>query len=350
MEGLVSVLPAWQGRRVLLTGHTGFKGSWLSLALASAGAEVHGFSLSVPTQPALYEIARVSELLAGSVMADIRDFAAVQAAIRAAQPEVIFHLAAQPLVRESYRTPLETMATNVMGTAHLLEAARQVLSVKAVVVVTTDKCYQNQEWQWPYREQDALGGHDPYSASKACAELVSACWRQSFGGPSIATARAGNVIGGGDWAAERLVPDILAALAEGRPVVIRRPQAVRPWQHVLEPLSGYLLLAEALLKGEGAEAWNFGPADEDSVAVAELAGGLCRLWGKGSLSVQDDGGPHEAGLLKLDSSKARQTLGWQPRWRLEAALAATCDWHRAWLSGTDMQRLTIQQISSYFQS
>jgi len=350
LEGLVGALSAWRGRKVLLTGHTGFKGSWLSLALASASAEVHGFSLSVPTRPALYEMARVRELLTSSVMADIRDFAAVQAAVQAAQPEVIFHLAAQPLVRESYRTPLETMATNVMGTAHLLEAARQVSSVKAVVVVTTDKCYQNQEWQWPYRERDALGGHDPYSASKACAELVSACWRQSFDGPLIATARAGNVIGGGDWAADRLVPDILSALADGRPVVIRRPHAVRPWQHVLEPLSGYLQLAEALLDGKGAEAWNFGPVDEDSVAVAELAGSLCRLWGDGTLSVQDDGGPHEAGLLRLDSSKARQALGWRPRWRLEAALAATSDWHRAWLSGADMQRLTIQQISSYFQS
>ncbi|GAB3268439.1 CDP-glucose 4,6-dehydratase [Chitinimonas naiadis] len=335
-----------------MTGHTGFKGSWLTLMLTAAGAEVHGFSLSVPTQPALFEQIRLVSHLTSSVFADIRNADAIRTALAEVEPEVVFHLAAQPLVRESYHDPLGTLATNIMGTAHLLEAARHTPTVRAVVVVTTDKCYRNQEWYWPYRESDALGGHDPYSASKAGAELVAACWRQSFDGPLIASVRAGNVIGGGDWAADRLVPDVLAALAADRAIMLRRPAAVRPWQHVLEPLSGYLRLANALWTGNAvfADAWNFGPEDADSLSVAELVSCMCQQWGSGEVVILDDAGPHEAGLLKLDSSKARGLLGWAPRWRLERALAETCSWHRAWLSGADMQMFTLGQIARYFQS
>ncbi|MEN7430010.1 CDP-glucose 4,6-dehydratase [Chromobacterium sp. TRC.1.1.SA] len=349
METVVN--PAfWRGRRVFLTGHTGFKGSWLSLWLASMGAEVHGYSLAPEQSPALFDIAKVGGRTA-TALADIRDAAALADAVRSCRPSIVFHLAAQPLVRHSYADPLGTFSTNVMGTANLLEAVRGCPGVEAVVAVTTDKCYENHEWPWAYRESDALGGHDPYSSSKACAELACAAYRRSYPGIApIATARAGNVIGGGDWSANRLVPDLLQAFAEGRSLAIRSPEAIRPWQHVLESLAGYLRLAERLAAGQedAASAWNFGPADDSNRPVAWIADTLARQWGGDAGWHRDGGGhPHEAQTLRLDSAKARQRLGWTPRWSLEQALSATLDWHRAWLRGEDMQAFTLEQISAY---
>ena len=353
MSGLSQTSPAfWQGKRVLLTGHTGFKGSWLSLWLQDMGAQVRGVSLAPPTVPALFEVARVAQGMDHQV-ADIRDFAAVQSLVREFEPEIVLHLAAQPLVRLSYQQPVETYATNVMGTVHLLEAARHAGSVKAIVNVTTDKCYENREWAWGYRENEPMGGHDPYSNSKGCVELVSSAYRNSFfddAGIAMATARAGNVIGGGDWALDRLVPDILRALQQGEPVLIRNPHAIRPWQHVLEPLSGYLLLAERLYRhGQAdAEAWNFGPHDEDAKPVQWIVERLCQDWGHGARwTLQPGEHPHEASFLKLDISKVRQRLHWAPRWTLATALQRIIDWHRAWMSGHDMRDLCLQQIHQY---
>ncbi|WP_231882436.1 MULTISPECIES: CDP-glucose 4,6-dehydratase [Chromobacterium] len=339
----------WSGRRVFLTGHTGFKGGWLSLWLDSLGARVHGYALPPSARPSLFDAARVGDA-AASELADIRDSAALSAALARAEPSIVFHLAAQPLVRQSYADPLGTLSTNVMGTANLLEAARRCPGVEAVVVVTTDKCYENHEWPWAYRESDALGGHDPYSSSKACAELVCAAYRSSYpGGAPIATARAGNVIGGGDWSADRLVPDLLQAFAEGRSLAIRSPDAVRPWQHVLESLAGYLRLAERLAAGQpdAASAWNFGPADDSNRPVSWVADTLAGLWGGGGWHRDGADHPHEAGILRLDSAKARRRLGWTPRWSLEEALSATLDWHRAWRRGADMRAFTIEQIAAY---
>lgn len=342
----------WRGRRVLVTGHTGFKGSWLCLWLASNGAEVHGYALPPPTDPSLFEVARVGELLASSEMADVRDAEALASALRRVRPEVVFHLAAQPLVRHSYRAPVETYAVNVMGTVHLLEAVRQGDCVRAVVNVTTDKCYENREWHWGYREVEPLGGHDPYSSSKACAELVSAAYRASFfagSGVASATARAGNVIGGGDWATDRLLPDALRALDAGAELIIRSPAAIRPWQHVLEPLSGYLRLAEALFAAEpqASDAWNFGPADDDARTVGwildRLAAQLPELRWRYDATPQ----PREANYLKLDSSKARARLGWAPRWSLDKALDMTIAWHRSWRQGDDMRAASLSQIAAY---
>lgn len=347
----------WEGRPVFLTGHTGFKGSWLALWLRQLGAEVHGYALDPPTNPSLFEAADVSSVLAGDTRADLADLAELQSALAAATPEVVFHLAAQPLVRESYRLPLATLATNVMGTAHLLEAVRQCPAVKAVVVVTTDKVYHNREWPHPYRECDALGGHDPYSTSKAAAEIVTAGYRSSFFGPDghparIATARAGNVIGGGDWAEDRLVPDCLRAFEAGKTVRLRNPSAVRPWQHVLEPLAGYITLAEHLLKpeGKGAEgAWNFGPDNMDNTTVGEVARIVADIWGGDARVESDQPGdhPHEAALLTLDSSAARARLGWSPRWHLRTALEHTVAWHRARLAGTCAGDACRRQIDMY---
>ena len=342
----------WQGRRVLLTGHTGFKGGWLALWLQSMGAIVRGIALAPPATPSLFEAARVGEGM-GHHVADIRDFAAIRPLVADFQPDTVFHLAAQPLVRLSYRQPVETYATNVMGTVHVLEAAREAGSVRAIVNVTTDKCYENREWPWGYRENEPLGGHDPYSSSKACAELASSAWRRSFlegDGIALATARAGNVIGGGDWAEDRLVPDVLRALQGGEPVRIRNPQAIRPWQHVLEPLSGYLLLAERLhTHGQAdADAWNFGPSDEDARPVQWIVERLCAGWGDGaSWTSQPGEHPHEAAWLKLDISKARQRLNWTPRWTLDTALAHTVAWHRAWQAGQDMRAVCLQQIAAH---
>lgn len=342
----------WRGKRVFLTGHTGFKGSWLSLWLQRMGAEVSGFALAPPTAPSLFEEAKVAAGMT-SVIGDIRDLAAVNAAMAAARPEVVIHMAAQPLVRLSYSEPVETYATNVMGTVHVLEAARRFEGLRAIVNVTTDKCYENREWAWGYREDEPMGGHDPYSNSKGCSELVTSSYRRSFfdkQGVALASARAGNVIGGGDWASDRLIPDILRAFERQQPVVIRNPHSTRPWQHVLEPLGGYLTLAEKLFENGSAcaEGWNFGPRDEDARPVQWIVERMVRAWG-GDARWSLDGGehPHEANYLKLDISKARQRLGWQPRWSLNQALGHIVDWHRAWLSHEDVQALCLKQIALY---
>jgi CDP-glucose 4,6-dehydratase len=344
---------AWAGRRVLVTGDTGFKGSWLSLWLHALGAEVTGFALPPPTTPSLFAAARIDELI-DHIEGDVRDLAALQRTVAEARPEAIFHLAAQPLVRLSYEQPVETYATNVMGTVHLLEAARQVGSVRAIVCVTSDKCYENREWVWPYRESDPMGGHDPYSSSKGCAELVVSAWRNSYfsgEGPALASVRAGNVIGGGDWAVDRLVPDLVRAFEAGASPLIRSPDAVRPWQHVLEALGGYLLLAERLLAGERgfADAWNFGPSDEDARPVSWIVERMRAAWGGETGLARPDPGPrpHEAGLLRLDCSKARAALGWRPALALEEALTWIVEWHKAVGQGGDARTVTHEQIASY---
>lgn len=347
----------WQGRRVLVTGHTGFKGSWLALWLHSLGAKVTGIALDPPTEPSLFETANIAELLAHHIC-DIRDLAKVQAIVAAARPEVIFHLAAQPLVRLSYDQPVETYATNVMGTVHLLEAARQVGGVDTFVCITTDKCYENREWVWPYRESDPMGGHDPYSSSKGCAELVVSAYRRSFfpaegiaaGGMALASVRAGNVIGGGDWALDRLVPDLVRAFERGEAPAIRSPQAVRPWQHVLEALHGYLMIAERLIddRAEFADAWNFGPADEDARSVSWIVAQMQAKWGDTRPPAPWQGQvPHEAGLLRLDTSKARALLGWRPALPLDEALGWIVDWHKRFGSGESARALTMEQIKRY---
>jgi CDP-glucose 4,6-dehydratase len=347
----------WGGKRVFLTGHTGFKGSWMSLWLQSLGADLTGFALAPPTQPSLFEEARVAEGMR-SVLGDVRDLFALQNAIQVAKPEIVIHMAAQPLVRESYLNPVETYATNVMGTVHLLESVRRTPGVRAVVNVTTDKCYENREWVWGYRENEPMGGHDPYSNSKGCAELVSAAYRSSFfnaashaqHGCSVATARAGNVIGGGDWAKDRLIPDILRGFEQGLPVHVRNPDATRPWQHVLEPLRGYFTLAQRLYE-QGpsfAEGWNFGPNDEDSKPVGWIARHMVEMWGpKASWSTPPGEHPHEAHTLKLDISKARSRLGWHPALCLEEALQLTVEWSRQRQAGADVRQLTLAQIAAY---
>ena len=344
----------WRGKRVFLTGHTGFKGSWLSLWLQSLGAEVTGYALSPPTTPNLFEVAEVAQSMT-SFIADIRDLPKLKKAMQTTQPDFVIHMAAQPLVRQSYADPVETYATNVMGSVHVLESVRNTPSVKAVVVVTTDKCYENKEWPWGYRENEPMGGHDPYSNSKGCAELVTAAYRSSFlqqQGIAVATARAGNVIGGGDWAADRLVPDILRAFEQSQPVRIRNPKATRPWQHVLEPLSGYLSLAEKLYdQGQFfAEAWNFGPQDEGAKTVQWIVEHMVNNWGNGA-RWQIDGGthPHEANYLKLDISKAKVNLNWQPCWPLALALKKITDWHQAYLAAANMREFALQQIIQYTQ-
>jgi CDP-glucose 4,6-dehydratase len=342
----------WRGKTVFLTGHTGFKGGWLALWLHQMGARVHGYALAPDTTPNLFTEARVADVLAGHTIADIRDARALEAAMAAARPEIVLHLAAQPLVRYSYEEPVETFSTNVMGTVNLLEAVRRVDSVKAVVNVTTDKCYENREWVWPYREDEALGGHDPYSSSKACSEIVTAAYRRSFlagQGVAVASGRAGNVIGGGDWSADRLVPDFLRAMDAKRPMRVRSPHAIRPWQHVLEPLSGYITLTERLCQqsGEYAEAWNFGPSEEDARTVQWIVEHLVAATPGASWQVDDKPQVHEANYLKLDSSKARNRLKWRPRWNLESALDKTVAWHAAWRDGQDMQEVTLAQIRAY---
>ena len=342
----------WNGKRVLMTGHTGFKGSWLSLWLQLMGAELRGIALEPSTKPALFTVARVAQGMEHRLV-DICDFLAVQKQMNDFLPEIVIHMAAQPLVRLSYKQPVETYATNVMGTVHVLEAARLTGSVRAIVNITTDKCYENREWDWGYRENERMGGHDPYSNSKGCAELVSSAYRKSFlqeGGIAMATARAGNVIGGGDWASDRLVPDVLHALGRNEPVLIRNPHAIRPWQHVLEPLSGYLLLAESLyLHGQlDAEAWNFGPNDEDARPVKWIVEHLCDRWDSGSSwSIQPGHHFHEASFLKLDISKAGRRLQWRPRWSLEVALKNIIEWQKAFLKGQEMREVCQAQIDQY---
>jgi CDP-glucose 4,6-dehydratase len=355
-----STVDFWRGRRVFLTGHTGFKGSWLALWLQRLGAEVTGYALAPPTQPNLFDLLHAGGEVR-SVIQDIRDAGAVRKALLDSRAEVVFHLAAQPLVRRSYQDPAETFSTNVMGTVNLLEAVRASDTVRSVLVVTSDKSYENREWVWGYRESDAMGGHDPYSSSKGCTELVAAAYRSSFfaraakdtSDVALATARAGNVIGGGDWAEDRLVPDLLKSFAAGSAAQIRNPAAVRPWQHVLEPVSGYLRLAEKLAtEGERwAEPWNFGPADTDAAPVGQIADRLAQLWGRGAQWAHDGKvHPHEAHWLKLDCSKARQLLDWHPRWNLDRALQETVRWHRAHGSGEDMRAISLQQIDEFEES
>jgi CDP-glucose 4,6-dehydratase len=344
----------WHGKKVFLTGHTGFKGSWMSLWLQSMGAQVHGLALNPPTSPALFDAARVAAGMVSTV-GDIRDYATVLSAMRACDPDIVIHMAAQPLVRHSYQAPVETYATNVMGTVHVLEAARALASVRAIVNVTTDKCYENKEWLWAYREDEPMGGYDPYSNSKGCSELVTGAYRQSFfqhKNVALASARAGNVIGGGDWAADRLIPDILRAFEQNQSVVIRNPHATRPWQHVLEPLSGYLALAQELYcQGQAfAEGWNFGPRDEDARPVQWIVNEMVQVWGHGArwhLDTSDQ--PHEANYLKLDISKAKARLNWQPRWDLSTALQHIVQWHHTWLAKDDVQAKCLQQIQLYQQ-
>lgn len=355
MEGLVNPrADAWSGRSVFLTGHTGFKGGWLALMLHALGARVHGYALDPDSGPSMFEVAGIRHVLSSDTRADLADRGRLADAMASARPDVILHLAAQPLVRESYVRPVDTFATNVMGTVHLLDAARSLPGVRAIVVVTTDKVYANDGAGRTFAEGDALGGDDPYSASKAAAELVTASYRHSFFrtgyAAKIATARAGNVIGGGDWAVDRLVPDCMRAFAEGEAVHLRYPSASRPWQHVMEPLVGYLVLAERLFGESGmhaARAWNFGPRSEDEATVGDVAQRLALLWGDGASVRPDDGPqPHEAGLLALDSTAARE-LGWRPRWSLAQALDATVSWHRTWLTGGDMNEFTRTQIAAY---
>jgi CDP-glucose 4,6-dehydratase len=347
----------WRGKRVLLTGHTGFKGTWLSLWLHSLGAEVTGFALAPSTKPSMFELTGAADGIR-SVIGDIRDPSAVAALVAEVQPEIVFHMAAQPLVRYSYENPIETYHTNVLGTVHLLDAIRRVSSVRAVVNVTSDKCYENREWVWGYREQDPMGGFDPYSSSKGCAELVTSAFRNSYFSPhdfdrhrcAVGSARAGNVIGGGDWSEARLIPDILRAIAAKEPVQIRYPKAIRPWQHVLEPLAGYLLLAQRLCT-DGiafADGWNFGPSDSDVRPVEWIVEQITRQWGAGATWAVDGGDhPHEAAHLKLDSSKARQVLGWRTRWSLAQSLERIVAWHQAYVGGKDMRACTLAQIEDY---
>lgn len=355
-------LDFWLGKKVFITGHTGFKGSWLSLWLTMLGAKVYGYALSPPTNPSLFTLAQIADLLQVHQIADIRDGAILSAAVQDAAPDIVIHMAAQPLVRDSYSNPVQTYATNIMGTVNLLEAVRHCQSVRAVVNVTTDKCYENKEWVWGYRETEQLGGYDPYSSSKGCAELVTAAYRNSFfntstfnhsspqHGAAVATARAGNVIGGGDWATDRLIPDIIRAILAKEPVRIRNPHAIRPWQHVLEPLAGYLCLAQNLYEhgAEYAEGWNFGPADEGAKPVEWIVQRLCDQWGEGANYKIDTGNhPHEAHYLKLDCSKARMRLGWAPRWSLETALLAIVEWTKAYCSQSAIRDICIQQINQY---
>jgi CDP-glucose 4,6-dehydratase len=352
---------SWQGRRVFLTGHTGFKGGWLALWLAKLGAQVRGYALDPCTEPNLFTVAGVRSVVE-DIRGDIRDAAALETAMQTFAPEVVFHMAAQPLVRYSYIDPIGTYETNVIGTARVLDSVRRTPSVRAVVSITTDKCYENKEWIWGYRETDPLGGYDPYSSSKACAEIVSAAYRQSYFPTArlaehrvaLATARAGNVIGGGDWSLDRLVPDLVRGFLAGEPVRIRRPQAIRPWQHVMEPLHGYMRLADQLLTQDlqvaarYATAYNFGPSDDDAQPVGWIVEKMTGFWGDGASWVLDpDPGVHEAGYLKLDASRARADLAWTPHLRLETALQWLVEWYRAWQSGADMHAFTLAQIDAY---
>ena len=347
----------WQGRRVFITGHTGFKGSWLCLWLHELGARVTGYALDPPTEPNLFDLAQLSELT-HSIIDDVRNADSLRQSMLAAEPEVVIHMAAQPLVRDSYKHPVDTFAINVMGTVNLLEAARRCGSVKAIINVTTDKCYQNREWIWGYRESDPLGGNDPYSSSKACSELVTDAYRNSFFNPSdsashevgVASARAGNVIGGGDWAVDRLIPDCVRFLLAGQKIIIRSPGSIRPWQHVLEPLCGYLLLAERLYY-EGArhsQAWNFGPNYEDAKPVEWLAQMICKKWGMGCLyEIAPGEHPHEAHYLRLDCAKAKMELGWRPMWNLEKAIEMVVEWTMAYSEGKGPRGVCLNQIKEY---
>ncbi|TYA75027.1 CDP-glucose 4,6-dehydratase [Seonamhaeicola marinus] len=343
----------WNGKRVYLTGHTGFKGSWLSLWLNSMGAIVKGFALEPSTTPSLFNEAKIFDVIESEI-GDIRNLTQLSSSIKLFNPDILIHMAAQPLVRLSYSEPVDTYAVNVMGTVNVLESARACTNLKAIVSVTTDKCYENNEWEWGYRENEPMGGHDPYSSSKGCAELVTSAYRRSFFSTSntaaLASARAGNVIGGGDWAEDRLIPDILRAFEKGKPVVVRNPLSTRPWQHVLEPLSGYLVLAQELYENGDifAEGWNFGPKDEGCKPVEWILSRMVNSWGEGaSWELDEKSNPHEAGFLKLDCSKAANRLQWQPKWNLEETLELIINWHQNFIKGNDVKRECLKEIKKY---
>jgi CDP-glucose 4,6-dehydratase len=343
----------WKGKKVYLTGHTGFKGSWLSLWLQNMGALVKGYSLDINTKPALFSQANVAEEMESEI-GDIRNLEQLTKSMVSFSPDILIHMAAQPLVRLSYQEPVDTYTTNVIGTVNVLEAARKCANLKAIVSVTTDKCYENKEWEWGYRENEPMGGHDPYASSKGCAELVTSAYRRSFFSSedtaSLASARAGNVIGGGDWAEDRLIPDILSAFEKSEPVVIRNPLSTRPWQHVLEPLSGYLVLAQELfLNGDNfAEGWNFGPKDEDCKPVSWILDKMVTYWGNNASWILDkNNNPHEAGFLKLDCSKASSRLKWHPKWNLQLTLKSIVDWHQIYSNGGDLKKQCLKEINTY---
>ena len=341
----------WQGKRVFLTGHTGFKGSWLSLWLVSLGAKVKGYALSPPTSPSLFIEANIDSII-DSQIADIRDQDTLHESMTKFSPDILIHMAAQPLVRYSYDEPIETYEVNVIGTAKVLEVARSCPNLKAIVNITTDKCYENDERAEGYKEDDPMGGYDPYSSSKGCAELVASSYRRSFlqdQGVGLASVRAGNVIGGGDWADDRLIPDILRSFENGSPVVIRNPKATRPWQHVLEPLSGYLILAQRLYEEQKkyAEGWNFGPNEQDVKPVDWILDKMILKWPNSSWKLDSNSSPHEAGFLKLDIAKAKAKLGWNPVWELSHTLEKIIGWHRAWLDKKDMQPVCLAEIKEY---
>jgi CDP-glucose 4,6-dehydratase len=343
----------WKGKKVFLTGHTGFKGAWLSLWLQKMGAIIKGYSLDVNTKPALFAQANVAAEMESEI-GDIRNLEQLTESMVSFSPDILIHMAAQPLVRLSYQEPVNTYTTNVIGTVNVLEAARKCSNLKAIVSVTTDKCYENKEWEWGYRENEPMGGHDPYASSKGCAELVTSAYRRSFFSTehtaSLASARAGNVIGGGDWAEDRLIPDILRAFEKSEPVVIRNPLSTRPWQHVLEPLSGYLVLAQELfLNGdEFAEGWNFGPKDEDCKPVSWILDKMVESWGgNASWSLDKENNPHEAGFLKLDCSKAASRLKWKPKWNLQLTLKSIVDWHQVYSNGGDIKKQCLKEINNY---
>ena len=355
MESMVTGAEFWHGKRVFLTGHTGFKGSWLAILLGRWGADVHGLALS-PPEGSIFTSAHVSEMLASSTIGDIRTLDTVVDALKRSEAEIVFHLAAQPLVRTSYDVPVETYATNVMGTVHVLEAVRRASSVRAVVIVTTDKCYENREWEWGYREDEPVGGYDPYSSSKGCSELVTSAYRRSFltaRGIGVASGRAGNVVGGGDYSEDRLIPDLIRALRREEAAIIRNAGAIRPWQHVLEAITGYVLLAERLCgsdNGRFSDAWNFGPDVSGEKSVRDVAETICAIWGdRASWQEARDGSLHEATFLKLDSSKARRYLGWKPRWSFEDTMRATIDWYLADQNSHDMLAFSQHQIAEYLE-
>jgi CDP-glucose 4,6-dehydratase len=348
----------YKNRKVLITGHTGFKGSWLCLLLHKLGAEVYGYALEPPTNPSLFKKAGITELITSEI-GDIRDLEHLSRFMQQVRPEIVIHMAAQPLVRESYKTPVDTYAINVMGTVNVLEACRLTPGIKAIVNVTTDKCYENREWHWGYRENEAMGGYDPYSNSKGCSELVTAAYRNSYFNPAnyadhgvaIASARAGNVIGGGDWAADRLIPDFIRSIVNGETIEIRSPYAIRPWQHVLEPLTGYLTLTAKLFTegAQYAEGWNFGPDDKDAKNVEWITSTLCKLWGnRANYEIDTNPQPHEANYLKLDCSKAKAELGWYPKWDIETTLKSIVEWNKAYFSKENIRKITEKQIDQYY--
>lgn len=344
----------WKNKKVLVTGHTGFKGSWLVRWLNILGADITGYALSPNTCPSMHALLDNGSCVRNNIIADIRDYGTLSMQMSVIEPEIIFHLAAQPLVRESYKDPLTTYTTNIIGTANLLQCAREINSVKAIIIITTDKVYRNKEWIWGYRENDELGGFDPYSCSKACSEMIVESFLDSFfvGRKIVKTARAGNVIGGGDWAVDRLVPDCMKTLSRGEKIIIRNPNAVRPWQHVLEPLYGYLLLAESVYKyGINSVSYNFGPEESSCINVEEVVRTICKLWGKNAnFNIKNDAGPHETNYLKLDCTKAKKELNWMPLWNIDEALNKTIEWYKAYYQNKNIELITEKQIEEYMEA